>query len=188
MFRLGVAPKETFLAYSTHFVFLTIRLVPGNVVMVAINMCGKSLTTEEWIYGISWKHVYLNISFLFTVDTTFILKLAFLLLFVSVLMQGHLGGCVVAIIVNVVVVVVVYLFRFFVYLFIYLSIYLFFFVASTVTLIFVVVVFIATVTFVVGAIVAFCVCVVVAVPNLMLMFSILILSCVPYFTVNSVGK
>ena len=122
MFRLGVAPKETFLAYSTHFVFLTIRLVPGNVVMVAINMCGKSLTTEEWIYGISWKHVYLNISFLFTVDTTFILKLAFLLLFVSVLMQGHLGGCVVAIIVNVVVVVVVYLFRFFVYLFIYLFI------------------------------------------------------------------
>ena len=122
MFRLGVAPKETFLVYSTHFVFLTIRLVPGNVVMVAINMCGKSLTTEEWIYGISWKHVYLNISFLFTVDTTFILKLAFLLLFVSVLMQGHLGGCVVAIIVNVVVVVVVYLFRFFVYLFIYLFI------------------------------------------------------------------
>ena len=122
MFRLGVAPKETFLAYSTHFVFLTIRLVPGNVVMVAINMYGKSLTTEEWIYGISWKHVYLNISFLFTVDTTFILKLAFLLLFVSVLMQGHLGGCVVAIIVNVVVVVVVYLFRFFVYLFIYLFI------------------------------------------------------------------
>ena len=122
MFRLGVAPKETFLAYSAHFVFLTIRLVPGNVVMVAINMCGKSLTTEKWIYGISWKHVYLNISFLFTVDTTFILKLAFLLLFVSVLMQGHLGGCVVAIIVNVVVVVVVYLFRFFVYLFIYLFI------------------------------------------------------------------
>ena len=125
MFRLGVAPKETFLAYSAHFVFLTIRLVPGNVVMVAINMCGKSLTTEEWIYGISWKHVYLNISFLFTVDTTFILKLAFLLLFVFVLMQGHLGGCVVAIIVNVVVVVVVYLFRFFVYLFIYLFIYFF---------------------------------------------------------------
>ena len=127
MFRLGVAPKETFLAYSTHFVFLTIRLVPGNVVMVAINMYGKSLTTEEWIYGISWKHVYLNISFLFTVDTTFILKLAFLLLFVSVLMQGHLGGCVVAIIVNVVVVVVVYLFIYLDFLSIYLFIYLFIF-------------------------------------------------------------
>ena len=130
MFRLGVAPKETFLAYSTHFVFLTIRLVPGNVVMVTINMCGKSLTTEEWIYGISWKHVYLNISFLFTVDTTFILKLAFLLLFVSVLMQGHLGGCVVAIIVNVVVVVVVvYLFIYLDFLSIYLFIYLFFFLS-----------------------------------------------------------
>ena len=129
MFRLGVAPKETFLAYSTHFVFLTIRLVPGTVVMVAINMCGKSLTTEEWIYGISWKHVYLNISFLFTVDTTFILKLAFLLLFVSVLMQGHLGGCVVAIIVNVVVVVVVYLFIYLDFLSIYLFIYLFFFLS-----------------------------------------------------------
>ena len=129
MFRLGVAPKETFLAYSTHFVFLTIRLVPGNVVMVAINMCGKSLTTEEWIYGISWKHVYLNISFLFTVDTTFILKLVFLLLFVSVLMQGHLGGCVVAIIVNVVVVVVVYLFIYLDFLSIYLFIYLFFFLS-----------------------------------------------------------
>ena len=127
MFRLGVAPKETFLAYSTHFVFLTIRLVPGNVAMVAMNMCGKSLTTEEWIYGISWKHVYLNISFLFTVDTNFILKLAFLLLFVSVLMQGHLGGCVVAIIVNVVVVVVVYLFIYLDFLSIYLFIYLFFF-------------------------------------------------------------
>ena len=125
MFRLGVAPKETFLAYTTHFVFLTIRLVPGNVVMVAINMCGKSLTTEEWIYGISWKHVYLNISFLFTVDTTFILKLVFLLLFVSVLMQGHLGGCVVAIIVN--VVVVVYLFIYLDFLSIYLFIYLFIF-------------------------------------------------------------
>ena len=127
MFRLGIASKETFLAYSTHFVFLTIRLVPGNVIMVAINMCGKSPTTEEWINGISWKHVYLNISVLFTVDTSFILKLAFLLLFVSVLLQGHLGGRVVAIIVNVVTVVFIclsiYLFRFFVYLFIFLLIF-----------------------------------------------------------------
>ena len=38
---------------STQFVFLTIRLVHGNVVMVAIDMCGKSLTSGEWIYGIS---------------------------------------------------------------------------------------------------------------------------------------
>ena len=124
MFWLGIASKETFLAYSTHFVFLTIRFVPGNVVIVAINMCGKSPTTEEWIHGISWKHVYLNIFVHFTVDTTFILKLAFLLLFVSVLLQGHLGGCVVAIIVDVVIVVFIclfiYLFRFSVYLFFYL--------------------------------------------------------------------
>ena len=155
MFRLGIASKETFLAYSTHFVFLTIRFVPGNVVIVAINMCGKSPTTEEWIHGISWKHAYLNISVHFTEDTTFILKLAFLLLFVSVLLQGHLGGCVVAIIVDVVIVVFIclfiYLFRFFVYLFFYL----FFFAASTVIFIFVVVVVIATIAFVVDAIVAF---------------------------------
>ena len=134
--------------------------------------------------------MYLNISVLFTVDTSFILKLAFLLLFVSVLLQGHLGGRVVAIIVNVVTVVFIclsiYLFRFFVYLFIFLLI--FFFVASTVILIFVVVAVIATIAFVVGAIVAFCVYVVIVAPNLMLMFSILVLSCVPYFTVNSVGK
>ena len=45
MFGLGIAPKEIFLAYSTQFVFSTIRLVPGNVVMVAIDMCGKSHIT-----------------------------------------------------------------------------------------------------------------------------------------------
>ena len=53
MFGLGIAPKETFLAYSTQFVILIIRLVPGNVVMVAIDMCGKSPITGEWIYGIT---------------------------------------------------------------------------------------------------------------------------------------
>ena len=31
-----------FLACSTQFVFLIIRLVPANVVMVTIDMCGKS--------------------------------------------------------------------------------------------------------------------------------------------------
>ena len=41
VFGLGIEPKEVCLAYSTQFVFLTIRLVPGNVVMVAINMCGS---------------------------------------------------------------------------------------------------------------------------------------------------
>ena len=44
MFGLGIAPKETFLAYSTQFVFLIIRLVPGNMIMVSIDMCGKALS------------------------------------------------------------------------------------------------------------------------------------------------
>ena len=47
MFGLGIAPKENFLAYSTQFIFLIIRLVPGNVVMVAIDMCEKSPITVE---------------------------------------------------------------------------------------------------------------------------------------------
>ena len=53
MFGLGIVPKETFLMYSTQFVFLIIRLVPGNVVLVAIDMCGKSPIIGEWIYGIT---------------------------------------------------------------------------------------------------------------------------------------
>ena len=57
MLGLGMAPKENFLAYSTQFIFLMIRLVPGNVVLVAIDMCGKSPITGEWIYGIMWKRV-----------------------------------------------------------------------------------------------------------------------------------
>ena len=53
MFGLGIAPKVTFLAYSTQYVSLIIRLVPGNVVMVTTDMCGKSPITGEWIYGIT---------------------------------------------------------------------------------------------------------------------------------------
>ena len=53
MFGLGIVPKETFLSYSTQFTFFIIKLVPGNVVMVAIDMCGKNTITEEWIYGIT---------------------------------------------------------------------------------------------------------------------------------------
>ena len=71
----------------------------------------------------------------------------------------------------------------FTYLFIY-----HFSSASTVILIFVAVGVIATVAFVVGVIVAFCVCWVIVVVNLTLMFSILVLSVVPYFTVNGVDK
>ena len=58
----------------------------------------------------------------------------------------------------------------------------------TVILIFVVVVVVATVAFVVGAIVAFCVCLVIVAANGMLMFSILVLLSTPYFTVNSSDK
>ena len=50
---LGIAPKETFLAYSTQFVLLIIRFVPGNVVVAALDMCGKITITGDWIYGIT---------------------------------------------------------------------------------------------------------------------------------------
>ena len=53
MFGLGMVPKEGFLAYSTQFIFLIIRLVPGNVVMVVTDMCGKIPITGEWIYEIT---------------------------------------------------------------------------------------------------------------------------------------
>ena len=53
IFGLGIVPKVIFLAYSTQFVFSTIRLVPGNVVIVAIDTSGKSPITGEWIYGIT---------------------------------------------------------------------------------------------------------------------------------------
>ena len=33
--------KANFLAYSTQFIFLIMRLVTGNVMMVAIDMLGK---------------------------------------------------------------------------------------------------------------------------------------------------
>ena len=53
MFGQGIPPKENFLAYSTQLIVLIIRLVPGNLVMVATDMCGKSPITGEWIYGIT---------------------------------------------------------------------------------------------------------------------------------------
>ena len=78
---------------------------------------------------------------------------------------------------------------FFVCLFIYLSV--IFSATSTVILIFVVVVVvvvIANVAFIVGVILAFCVCWVIVAANLMLMFSILVLLFVPDFTVKSIDK
>ena len=69
MFGLDMVPKEGVLIYSTQFIFLIIRLVPGNVVMVTIDMCGKSSITGEWIYGITWKHV---LAFMFFVCYLFV--------------------------------------------------------------------------------------------------------------------
>ena len=122
--------KVDFFAYSTQFVFLRIRLVLGNVVTVAIDMCKKSPITGEWIYGITWKHVYFNISVLSIVDITSILKLMFPTAYCFCL-DGHLGGCVVDIIVAVVAVVVVVAISFFIYfvrflIHFWLFIYLFF--------------------------------------------------------------
>ena len=42
MFGLGIVLKKIFLTYSAHFVFSTVRLVPGNPVMVIIDISGKS--------------------------------------------------------------------------------------------------------------------------------------------------
>ena len=53
MLGLGMASNENFLPYSTQFIFLIIKLVPGNVVMVAIDMCRKSPIKRKWISGIT---------------------------------------------------------------------------------------------------------------------------------------
>ena len=47
MFGLAMVPKQIFLACSTQFVFLTIRIAPGNVVIVASDMCRKSPIMES---------------------------------------------------------------------------------------------------------------------------------------------
>ena len=50
MFGLGIALKEK-ISRLFNPVSIGIKLVPGNVVMVAINMYGKR-PLWEWIYGI----------------------------------------------------------------------------------------------------------------------------------------
>ena len=70
MFGVGMALKENFLAYSTQFIFL-IRLVPGNVVIIAIDM---SPITGEWIYWITSKHV---LAFTFFVYLLFVCLIIF---------------------------------------------------------------------------------------------------------------
>ena len=121
MFGLRIARKEIFLAYSIQFVFSTIRVVPGNVVMVAFDMCGKSRITGEWICGITWKHAYFNIFVLFIVGTTSILKLMCPTVYCFYL-DGYFGGCVAVIIVTAVVVFNYLFICLFIYLFIYLFI------------------------------------------------------------------
>ena len=100
MFGLGMVPKENFLAYSSQFVFLTITLVLWNVLMVAIDTCAKSPITGEWIYPVTWKYMYFNISVLsfFILDNTSILKLVFPITYCFCL-DSLLSGCVAVIIV-----------------------------------------------------------------------------------------
>ena len=59
MFGLGKAPKENFLAYSSQFIFLIIRFVSGNVVMVAIDLGGKSPIIGECIMELNESMCYL---------------------------------------------------------------------------------------------------------------------------------
>ena len=50
-----------------------------NVVVVVIDICGKSLITREWMYGITrTTHVNVSISVHFIVGITPFLKLVFL--------------------------------------------------------------------------------------------------------------
>ena len=93
MFRLGIVPKENFLAYSTRTYS---RLVRGNV--VTIDMCGNNPIMGEWIHGITWKHVYFNTPGFFIVDTTSMSKLVFSIAHCFCL-DSHLSGCV-AVIIN----------------------------------------------------------------------------------------
>ena len=128
MFGLSIALKEIFLLYSTQFVFSTVRFVSGNVVMVTIDMCWKSLIRGEWIYGITWKHVYFNIFVLFIVDATSILKLVFptvyvyvlMIILVAVLLPLLLLLLFLFLFIYLFIYLLIYLFCFFVYLFIYL--------------------------------------------------------------------
>ena len=87
MFRLGMVPKENFLAYSTRTYS---RLVRGNV--VTIDMSGNNPITGEWIHGITWKHVCFNIPGFFIVDTTSMSKLVFSITYCFCL-DSHLSGC-----------------------------------------------------------------------------------------------
>ena len=124
------------------------------------------------------ENVYFHISIVFILDTTSILKLVFPTVYCFCL-DGYVDGCVVAIIVT--VVVFIYLFILFFCLFIiFLQLpLLFFFLLSLLSSL--------LLLLLLGLLLSF-VCVVIVAANLMLMFSILVLLFLPYFTVNSVNK
>ena len=79
MFELSMVSKEGFCTYSTQFIFLIIRLVPWNVIMVATDTCGKSPIMGEWIYGITWKHI---LAFMFFVYYSFVCLIIFLQIYI----------------------------------------------------------------------------------------------------------
>ena len=134
------------------FYIHTLRFSPGNLVIVVSDMCVSSHIMREWINGITWKHVYCNISVLFIADTTVILKLMFR---TGYCFFGHLGGCVAVI--NIFVALVTVAVFWVIFLLFQLIFVLFLFI-------FVVAVVIPSAASVVGTIVAFeCVCVCVCV-------------------------
>ena len=45
MFGQGMAPKKIFWPMQPSLSFLTVRLAPGNVVMVVVDICGNSPIT-----------------------------------------------------------------------------------------------------------------------------------------------
>ena len=140
--------------------------------MVAIDMCGKSPIMVEQIYEITGRHVCFNSVVLVIADTTSILKLVFPTVYCFCL-DGYVGGCAVVAIIAITT---------------YLFIYLLFFCPFDCYSYFCCRCCIATIAFVAGVIIAFCVCLVIDVANLMLMFPILVLLFMPYFIVNSADK
>ena len=64
-FGLDMPTKENFLVYLSQFIFLIIKLVPGNVVMAGIYICDNGTIRGNWIYAVTWKHVLLFMLFVY---------------------------------------------------------------------------------------------------------------------------
>ena len=71
-FGLAMVPKEGFLAYSTHLIFLIIRFVPGNHWYVL-----KEPYYEGVVYGITWSYVLAFMSFVYCLFVCLIIFLHF---------------------------------------------------------------------------------------------------------------